>query len=261
MKHFFDVSRRHRITAANKNQYIIPANHPNRIMREHDLVYMIEGTWKIGQDGECYELRRDDVLILEAGRAHYGVEACAAGTKTLFIHAWALETDRKQTEDPNAALCLESRIPAKANPAVRRCFERVVFAQSCGDEQMASVYFDALLYELRECIRLTSSHTSADQIRQLILSSDRILTNTEIAGQLQISLKTAEQTFKKAFGISIHQYQMKTKIESVKFYLTNFPEMKLSEIAANLGFYDEFHFSKQFRNSTGISPGKYRKNS
>ncbi len=255
MQHVFDISQRHFITISSKNQYISPAQHPNRMLSEHDFIYMLEGTWKIGQDGEEYLLSRDQVLILTAGKHHYGISPCSAGTKTVFIHARALPTDRA----PGACICLPSHIHAGSNPAVKRCFEQVVYAKSCHDDAMAAVYFDALLYELQRCVQLASKSTVPEQIRQLIISSDRLLSNQAIADRLHISLKSAEQAFKKHFGKTIHRYQLEVKIENAKFYLSNFPDMRLHEISANLGFYDEFHFSKQFKLLTGISPGAYRK--
>ena len=49
------------------------------------------------------------------------------------------------------------------------------------------------------------------------------------------------------------------KIEKAIQYIKNFPEMQIKEIALNLGFYDEYHFSKQFKKLVGISPSAYKK--
>ena len=91
------------------------------------------------------------------------------------------------------------------------------------------------------------------------LGNNKNYTNKEIAGTLGISVKTAENSFKEKYNITIHQYLLKRKIEEAKFYLANFPEMKVGEIALNLGFYDEFHLSRQFKKSAGVSPTDYRK--
>lgn len=39
----------------------------------------------------------------------------------------------------------------------------------------------------------------------------------------------------------------------------NFFEMSMKEIAYNLGFYDEYHFSRQFKKIMRISPTEYKK--
>ena len=57
-----------RITSAN---YITSVNgmvHPDRILAEHDFLYMLDGEWEIIEDGHIYEMHRDDLLILSAGR-------------------------------------------------------------------------------------------------------------------------------------------------------------------------------------------------
>jgi len=66
------------------------------------------------------------------------------------------------------------------------------------------------------------------------------------------------QKFKALFGITIHQYMLNHKIELAISYFKNFPEMPIKEISYNLGFYDEYHFSKQFKKIIGVSPSEYK---
>ena len=77
---------------------------------------------------------------------------------------------------------------------------------------------------------------------------------------LKISVKTAENKFKAAFSTTIHRYMLTYKTEEAISYFKTFPHMTIKEIAYNLGFYDEYHFSKQFKKVTGISPKEYKKN-
>ncbi len=71
----FSYDNRHNVTEANFNYYAAPFVHPKRKMKEHDFIYMLSGKWKIGQDGEVFNLQQDSVLILNGGLTHYGVSA------------------------------------------------------------------------------------------------------------------------------------------------------------------------------------------
>ncbi|MBO5298445.1 MAG: helix-turn-helix domain-containing protein [Clostridia bacterium] len=259
MINFFDLSTKHTIIDVNRNKYVIPTLHPNRKMSMHDFIYMLDGEWKIGQDGEEYHVKKGDVLILSADRYHYGIEPCSVGTRTIYIHA-SCEPFDNDPMSGNQKISLPTCIHASSNPNVKNCFDKVLYADSCKNNLMASVYFDALLCELQSCSDDFSPNNIAENIRQTIISSSRILKNSEIAEKFNIGVKTAETIFKNAFHVSIHQYVIDTKIEHVKFYLKNFPEMKMYEIASNLGFYDEFHMSRQFKKNVGLSPSEYRKN-
>ncbi len=74
-----------RITSAN---YITSVNgmvHPDRILAEHDFLYMLDGEWEIIEDGHIYEMHRDDLLILSAGRHHRAKNSVTPETGTCIF--------------------------------------------------------------------------------------------------------------------------------------------------------------------------------
>lgn len=259
MQNYFDISKKHTITVANRNNYVHPSGHPNRRMAEHDFIYMLEGEWIIGQEKEIFHIKKGDVLILGAHQTHYGIEPNSPGTKTMYVHALYHKGDERDESANDEKIILQSHIHAANNPNVKSCFEKIIYAKSCRNKKMASVYFDVLLCELENCMNSTTQVSLAENIRHMIVSSSSILKNSEIAKAFNVNVKTAENIFKNTFHTTMHQYVLDTKIEHVKFYLINFPDMKLNEIAVNLGFYDEFHLSRHFKKTVGVSPGEYRK--
>lgn len=60
--------------------------HPDRILSEHDLIYIVRGQWEIFQENIAYRIDVGDALLLQAGRRHYGLNPCDGEVETMFIH-------------------------------------------------------------------------------------------------------------------------------------------------------------------------------
>ena len=75
---------------------------------------------------------------------------------------------------------------------------------------------------------------------------------------LYVSTKTLDKSMFQKVGMSFHAYQKERKLEMAASLLKTEPDMQLREIASMLGFYDEFHLSKSFKQKYGVSPREYR---
>lgn len=253
MKISFNADARHKVTEANINYYATPFVHPERVMNEHDFIYVLEGEWKIGQNSETFELKKDSLLILSARERHYGISPCRKDTRTMYFH---LSFEKGDGADDGGIDCL---IDGAANSNIKKLFREIVEAKLSGNERRASVIFDLLMCELAELGTEAHNTRVGDRIKNIIHQNpEKFLSNEELAGRLGVSVKTAETKFKALFGITIHQYILKFKTEQAIALFRNFPDMQIKEIAYNLGFYDEYHFSKQFKRVTGYSPTVYK---
>ncbi len=66
------------------------------------------------------------------------------------------------------------------------------------------------------------------------------------------------RVFKEQYGINPYTYYLNKKISLAKELLVS-SSLPISDIACTLSFYDEYHFSKCFKQKEGISPSAYRK--
>ena len=73
-----------------------------------------------------------------------------------------------------------------------------------------------------------------------------------------ISKNYLNTLFKSKVGKTIIQYITDYKIDRAKLLLQNSQET-IESIANQLGYYDQYHFSKAFKKTTGIAPTQFRK--
>jgi two-component system response regulator YesN len=83
------------------------------------------------------------------------------------------------------------------------------------------------------------------------------LTLPEIASMVNMSESHFSHIFKKETGISLGEYINQVRIEQAK-YLLKTSDLKINEIADEVGICNPNYFSTQFKRRTGMSPLEYR---
>ncbi len=102
-----------------------------------------------------------------------------------------------------------------------------------------------------------------EQIKQLIIELVRF--NKELNGKLSDYLSDKlnkeyqylSRLFSNVEGKSIERYYILQKIERVKELIV-YGEQNLTEIAYELGYSSQQHFSRQFKKETGLSPSHFK---
>ncbi|MBQ8409899.1 MAG: helix-turn-helix transcriptional regulator [Clostridia bacterium] len=86
--------------------------------------------------------------------------------------------------------------------------------------------------------------------------SDPTLTNAVLANQANISEVYFRQLFLKRYGITPRQYIIGARIAKAKQMLSS-GNKKISAIAEECGFVSVYHFSRCFKEKTGMTPTEY----
>ncbi|GGH23417.1 AraC family transcriptional regulator [Paenibacillus segetis] len=82
------------------------------------------------------------------------------------------------------------------------------------------------------------------------------VTLTELADLVQLSSTYLSRAFKVVTGYSVIEYFNKMKMDKAKEMILE-GDKKIKEVAGELGFTDEFYFSRIFKRIEGISPSEY----
>jgi AraC family transcriptional regulator len=102
------------------------------------------------------------------------------------------------------------------------------------------------------------THTSLQQAIDYIHAHlDRDLSLVEIAGTINISPTYFASLFKRAMGISPHQYVIQQRVERAKSLLSK-TDLAIAEIALQVGFSSQSHLTRHFKRLVGVTPKQVR---
>jgi AraC-like DNA-binding protein len=85
------------------------------------------------------------------------------------------------------------------------------------------------------------------------------LSLSDIAAAAHLSPFHLSRIFKKATGVSPHQYLLQVRVNSARALLTaGAGERSLAEVAAAVGFADQSHLTRHFKRMLGVTPKQLR---
>lgn len=83
------------------------------------------------------------------------------------------------------------------------------------------------------------------------------VTAEDMAAAAGLSIRHFRRLFRDWAGMSPAEFILRARIARARHLLRN-PDLLMKQIAAEVGFADQFHFSRVFRRMEGISPTSYR---
>ena len=99
--------------------------------------------------------------------------------------------------------------------------------------------------------------TRLNDLRKSILENpENIYLIEQMAHDACISPFHMIREFKKAFGLTPHQFQMQCKVRKAQKLLA---EKSASEVTYDAGFYDQSHMDRCFKKVVGLSPKEYKR--
>lgn len=136
-----------------------------------------------------------------------------------------------------------------------------------GDEMCEAKLCELMIEVSRACNGVDFDRGVDDETRTRLMSLRTLMFSNlqkklnvpEMARSMSVSESKFYSDYKKVFGISPTKDIINARIETAKNHLLS-GKYSVSEVAEIVGYDNEFHFIRQFRDMTGVTPGKYREN-
>ncbi len=171
---------------------------------------------------------------------------------------------------PGRLAAMHDRAPVTTRPGLLRngtlaALGHRIFREFSGGDAFSAVVLEGLILELLgEASRAADKPPSARPPAWLRRALDLI--HDGYAGPLTLSLVAREvgvhpahlaRTFRQHQHLSIGEYIRRLRIQHALSELSD-TSASLAEISLHAGFFDQSHFSRVFRQQTGMSPAQFR---
>jgi len=229
-----------------------------------------DGQSVLSRGGQRQRLVRGDVVLIDAGQVHCCNPADDGRWSYQMLYldeAWlraVVGEVNGSVMDSGDALAL-NRLPADAAPrqvhARLTALNRCLFGSAALEDKEAALLL--FVGDLFGCAAAPFSEAKpgAERLRdvQTMIAArcSESLTLAELAEQARMSRYHFVRAFRRAFGMTPHAWQLDRRIERARGLLDQ--GMALADVALQLGFADQSHFQRAFKQRVAATPGEYRR--
>lgn len=252
-----------------------PFIHSDRVLDFHVMIYVTQGVIYVTEEDTDYAIGAGELLILKAGKHHYGKTEIPKGTTWHYIHFFLPEGNEKCNEFvypdyspfiPHKSSASYMIVPKVTSGLANTDVERRIISFTnyyTSDNPIKKWDINIRLFELLTQVALYLAspyeYKMSDRICNYISKhAEMPFSSNDISKEFHLSYKQLSAIFKREQGISMQQYHTKLRMDKA-CHLLKASLLDINEIAVIIGYSDPLFFSRQFHKFTGYSPREYRK--
>ncbi|MBQ7779462.1 MAG: AraC family transcriptional regulator [Clostridia bacterium] len=221
--------------------------HPDRVIDSHEIIFVIKGRVYLTEDGKEYELKENDVLLLEQGLRHYG-HFPSSNTSFFWVHF-------KNAPKPDPALKLRNMKDSYDLPLL---FKQLVHYRAENRPTEAMDYLTRLI--LIECFSPQVSDVRSPTVSEIAAwinaNRDTVIKAEQVAAHFGYNADYLSRAFKASCGKPLKEYIDSVKMTYIKQLLLTGGKT-LTDVSCEAGFSDYKYFLKYFKYHEGITPTQF----
>lgn len=259
-------------TAASHNYPPHPEYHPSnynvganksRVLKDYALVYVLRGHGYLSMNGCKYKISEGSAFILFPNMPHFYAPDTGTGWDEYWIGFNGIEIQRLHKE---GFINENSPVYSLGNKQelVSKFLDIIDLAKA--ENPLYQLQIGSSILSIIAGVLSISKKKELPGKSELLIEKAKTLFHENIQNQITIEEIAEElgqnpsvfgKTFKNYTGLTPYQYFLHMRINLAKQLLTK-PEKTVKEVAYELHFRDQYHFSKLFKSKCGISPSQWK---
>ena len=245
------------ITAANDDTILIDKKFlKNKLYSgTYILIRVVSGQVRVVTKNKVKELKQGDIILNQTKNITEIFSANAIFRIFIF----------NCTKQP-----INFKLDAQYAIAFDECEDRilnVIFGYDADDKninaiinhQFASLYLTLIENYKHKAKNINPySKEVASAVKYINENLNEKISFTDISKKYNLSERTFRKAFNSVMGVSPKTYQQSARMNIAATKLKD-GDLTISEISDELGFYSQFHFSKDFKKHFGVTPSEYKK--
>lgn len=241
--------------------------------RTAEICFSLKGNAYLELKDRCVQLNPGQFLVIPSGTVHRECGVKGECCTNLWLNIWRGRSLRVNVTvgDETGGISL---VYTKMVPVDENIYSALVetLAQELTGEQFgaATLVKGRLMETLIDMIRQLETEERgqfahkwqetlvAEAMEYLYQHGAEKTELADVAEHLAVSERQLNRIFKTATGTTVIHYFNKHRILQARYYLIS-TNLGLKEIAERLGYYDQYHFSRSFKKTTGFTPSQFRK--
>lgn len=222
------------------------------------LCLVIEGTWEEQFDGGARRCAPRTVIYHPPGEVHWDHFKTGQG------RVFAIELDEGWRDRTGAAApVLEEPRVFEAGAVHSAAFR--IYDESRRRDDASGLVIEGLMLELLGVLARTRTGLSLGSAPAWLRRVEEIINDEfrtppplhRIAATVGVHPVHLARAFRTRHGCGVAEYVARLRVEHACVAMAN-RGRSLSDIAMEVGFFDQSHFTKAFRRITGATPARYR---
>ncbi|MDL4840257.1 AraC family transcriptional regulator [Aquibacillus rhizosphaerae] len=232
----------------------------------YQLLYALDGEGKVVLDGTHFDFQQDNVAVIVPFSEH---SIISDNKLTVLVLAFDKSCLEQSIQEDLLFTFFDDTKLIKLNPfdgsTIRQLLRKMLYEQSHGD----SINFVAMKIFLSELLlKLARSQKQPEVFDANVLRAERLrnyidthyfenINADDLSEKLAVSTRHINTIFKERYHVTPIQYLTEVRIGLAKNMLID-SDNDIASICFEVGFESLSTFYRAFKNSTDISPNKYR---